>query len=100
MLNIKVWITLGLCIFATLVQAKDVSIQQAAYNNALQKLERSESAYKADTQAVAETEKVIEKKQKQLAEEKNKAEISRKAYLDAKQSLEQAQDALDKAWKN
>jgi hypothetical protein len=75
-------------------------MQQATYNNALQQLERSETEYKTDTQAVGDTEKLIEKKQKQLAEEKLKAEVSRKNYLDAKQKLERAQTALDNAWKN
>jgi hypothetical protein len=80
--------------------AKDVSAQQAGYNNALQKLERAEAAYKSDTQAVAETEKLIERKQKQLAEEQKKAELSKKNYLEAKEKLEQAQQTLDKAWKD
>ena len=99
---LRVWMlfALALCVFAPLAYAKDVSLQQAAYNNALQKLERSEAEYKADAQAVAETEKVIEKKKKQLAEEQKKAELSRKNYMDAKESLEQAQAALDRAWKN
>lgn len=98
----RVWILLALtvCLAVPIAHAKDVSMQQATYNNALQKLERSEAEYKADTQAVADTEKLIEKKQKQLSEEKQKAEISRKIYLDAKESLERAQTALDNAWKN
>jgi hypothetical protein len=98
----RVWIlpVLAVCLVVPFAQAKDVSMQQATYNNALQKLERSEVEYKADTQAVGDTEKLIEKKQKQLSEEKKKAEISRKNYLDAKESLERAQTVLDNAWKN
>ena len=85
---------------ATWVQAKDVSVQQAGYNNALQRMERAEIAYKSDAQAVLDREKLIEKEKKALLEEQRKAEISRKAYLDAKESLNQAQTALDNAWKN
>lgn len=99
MLRIKIVTALMLLVVATFAQAKDVSIQQAGYNNALQKMERAESEYKSDAQAVVDTEKVIEKKKKQLAEEQKKAELSRKNYLEAKEKLEQAQAALDKAWK-
>lgn len=81
-------------------QAKDVSVQQAGYNNALQKMERNEEIYKADAQAVADTEKFIEKKKRQLAEEQRKSEISKKNYLEAKEQLDQAQAVLDKAWKD
>lgn len=91
---------LVLSLGAPLAHAKDVSVQQAGYNNALQKLERAEAEYKADTQSVSETEKIIEKKKSQLVEEQKKAELSRKKYLEAKEKLEQAQIALDKAWKD
>jgi hypothetical protein len=100
MLRIWILVTLVLCTFAPLALAKDVSVQQAAYNNALQKMERSEAEYKSDAQAVTDTEQVIEKKKKQLAEEQKKAELSKKKYMEAKESLEQAQAELDKAWKN
>lgn len=80
-------------------QAKDLSAQQAGYNNALKNMERAEETYKADAQAVTDTEKAIEKKKQQLAEEQKKAEISKKNYLEAKGKLEQAQGVLDKAWK-
>ena len=79
--------------------AKDVSIQQTAYNNALQKFERAEDEYKTDMQAVAETEKVIERKKRQLAEEQRKSDLSTNKHLEAKEKLEQTQAALDKAWK-
>lgn len=97
----KIRIFTALCMFVVMssTQAKDVSVQQAGYNNALQKMERAEEVYKADAQAVADTEKLIEKKKKQLAEEQRKAELSRKNYLEAREKLEQAQTALDKAWK-
>jgi competence protein ComGC len=98
-LRIKFIVAMFLLVIAPLVQAKDVSVQQAGYNNALQKMEKVEAEYKADAQAVADTEKFIEKKKKQLAEEQKKAELSRKNYLDAKEKLDQAQTALDKAWK-
>lgn len=88
-----------LFVVVPLAQAKDVSVQQAGYNNALQKMEMAEEEYKTDARAVADTEKVIEKKKKQLAEEQKKAELSRKNYLEAKEKLEQAQNILDKAWK-
>ncbi len=84
----------------SVAQAKDVSIQQAGYNNALQKMERAEADYKNDAQAVADTEKLIERKNKQLAEEQKKTDISKAKYLAAKEQLEQAQAALDKAWKD
>jgi hypothetical protein len=99
MLKIKILAALLLLVMAPLSQAKDVSAQQAGFNNALQKMEKAEADYKTDAQAVADTEKLIEKKKKQLAEEQKKAELSRKNYLEAREKLEQAQAALDKAWK-
>ncbi len=99
MFRIKLLATLVLLLTVSLAQAKDVSVQQAGYNNALKKMERAEDKYKADAKAVADTEKVIEKKTKQLAEEQKKAELSRKVYLEAKGELDNAQAALDKAWK-
>lgn len=87
--------------FATsFAQARDVSSQQAAYNNALQQSEKVEAEYKADAQAVIETEKLIEKKKLLLAEQQKKAELSRTTSSEAKAKLEQAQLALDKAWKD
>ena len=80
--------------------AKDVSSQQAAYNNALQQMEKVEAEYKSDSQEVIETEKLIEKKKALLAEEQKKAELSRTKYSVAKEKLEQAQLSLDKAWKD
>lgn len=98
---LKIGFSAVLLIFVSMpwALAKDVSAQQAGYNNALQKLERAEAESKADAQAVADTEKLIERKKKQLAEEQKKAELSRKNLLDAKEKLEQAQMILDKAWK-
>jgi len=99
MLKIGIFTVLVLFVAMPLAQAKDVSAQQAGYNNALQKMERAEAGSKADAQAVAETEKLIERKNKQLAEEQKKAELSRKNYMEAKEKLDQAQIILDKAWK-
>ena len=99
MLRVKFTVAMILLVLAPLAQAKDVSAQQAGYNNALQKMEKAEAEYKTDAQAVVDTEKFIEKKKKQLAEEQKKAELSRKNYLEAKEKLDQAQAALDKAWK-
>jgi hypothetical protein len=99
MLKIQLFAFLMLYVFVPVAQAKDVSAQQAGYNNALQKMEQAEAQYKADAQAVVDTEKSIEKKKKQLAEEQKRADISRKNYLDAKEKLDQAQAILDKAWK-
>jgi len=99
MFKIKMLAAMVLFVVVPLAQAKDVSVQQAGYNNALQKMEKAEEEYKTDAQAVADTEKVIEKKKKQLAEEQKKAELSRKNYQEAKEKLEQAQNILDKAWK-
>lgn len=99
MTRIKFAFALSLFFIVLAAHAKDVSVQQAGYNNALQKMEKFEAEYKADAQAVIETEKFIEKKKKQLAEEQKKAEMSKKSYQDAKEKLEQAQAALDKAWK-
>lgn len=100
MLKIQFSSLLLLCLIVPVTQAKDVSVQQAGYNNALQRVERAEAEAKADAQAVAETEMVIQKKTKQLAEEKKKADISGKKLLDAKDALDQAQKILDKAWKD
>jgi len=99
MLKIKIITALVLLIMLPIAQAKDVSAQQAGYNNALQKMEKAEEEYKADAQAVAETEKIIEKKKKQLADEQKKAEQSRKIYIESREKSDQAQAALDKAWK-
>jgi len=84
---------------ASTAQAKDLSAQQAGFNNALKKFERAEEIYKADAQTVIDTEKAIEKKKAQLADEQKKAELSKKTYLEAKEKLEQAQGMLDRAWK-
>lgn len=99
MTRVNWFVALFLFVMLTPVQAKDVSLQQAGYNNALHKMEQAEEDYKADAQAVADTEKLIEKKRKQLAEEQKKAGLSKKIYLEAKEKLEQAQLELDKAWK-
>lgn len=99
MFKIGMFAVLVLFVAMPLAQAKDVSAQQAGYNNALQKMERAEAESKADAQAVAETEKLIERKKKQLAEEQRKAELSRKNFMEAKEKLDQAQIILDKAWK-
>ncbi len=99
MLKMQLSAFLFLCVCASMAQAKDVSLQQAAYNNALQKMERAEAEHKANMQAVADTEKLLEMKKKQLADEQKRAEISRKNYQEAREKLEQAQSALDKAWK-
>jgi hypothetical protein len=80
-------------------QAKDLSAQQAGFNNALRKMEKAEEVYKIDAQAVVDTEKAIEKKKQQLVEEQKKAELSKKNYLEAKEKLEVAQEVLDRAWK-
>lgn len=99
---LKVCVVFGAAMFLYIIvaQAKDVSVQQTGYNNALQKMERAEENYKSDAQAVADTEKLIERKKKQLAEEQKKADLSKAKYLEAKDQLEQAQAALDKAWKD
>jgi hypothetical protein len=99
MLKFKIIAVMVLLILAPVAHAKDVSAQQAGYNNALQKMEKAEAEYKADAQAVTDTEKFIEKKKKQLAEEQKKAEASKKILMESKEKLEQAQAALDKAWK-
>ena len=99
MLKINYFAVLSMFAVMSSAQAKDVSVQQAGYNNALQRMERAEEAYKADAQAVTDTEQYIEKKKKQLAEEQRKAELSKKIYLEAKEKLDQTQTALDKAWK-
>lgn len=99
MLRVKIIAALVLLVMLHPVQAKDVSAQQAGYNDALKKMERAEVAFKDDAQAVVDTEKLIERKKKQLAEEQKKADLSRRIYLEAKEKLEQAQLELDKAWK-
>jgi len=100
MLKIGIVTALALFIAIPWAQARDVSVPQAGYNNALQKMEKAEAEYKSDAQVVADTEKVIERKKKQLADEQKKAELSKAKYLEAKGRLEQAQAALDKAWKD
>ncbi len=100
MLKIVIVAALALFIVTPWAQARDVSVQQTGYNNALQKMEKAEVEYKPDAQAVSDTEKLIEKKKAQLAGEQKKAELSRAKYLEAKEKLEQAQAALDRAWKD
>ena len=90
---------LVVCLGISVVHAKDLSIQQTGFNNALRKFERAEEAYKADAQAVADTEKAIEKKKAQLLDEQKKADLSKRVYQEAKEKLEQAQEILDRAWK-
>lgn len=99
MLSVNIVTALVLLLLVPLVHAKDVSLQQTGYNNALQKMDRAEAEYKSDAQVVADTEKFIDKKNKQLAEEQRKAEISKSKLLEAKEKFEQAQAVLDKAWK-
>ena len=90
-----------MCFFVlTLAEAKDVSVQQTGYNNALQKMERADEEYKIDAQTVADTEKIIERKKKELAEQQKKADTSKAKFLDAKEKHDQAQAVLDKAWKD
>lgn len=96
---IKLVAAVVLFMMVQLSHAKDVSVQQAGYNNALQKMAGVDAEYKADAQAVADSEKAIEKRKKLLAEQQKKAELSKKKYLGAKEKLEQAQVILDKAWK-
>ena len=100
MFRIKLLVAAIFLVTATCAQARDVSAQQAGYNNALKVMERAEVEYKSDAQAVADTERLIEKKKKQLAEEQKKAELSKKNYLEGKEKLDQAQAVLDKAWKD
>lgn len=99
---LQYWVvsSLVLILAAPLAQAKDVSSQQAAYNNALQQMAKVEAEYKSDSQAVIDTEKLIEKKKVLLAEQQKKVELSRTKYTEAKEKLDQAQLALDKAWKD
>lgn len=99
MLKVKFVAAMLMLVVVSSVQAKDLSVQQAGYNNAMQRMEKAEEIYKTDAQAVTDTEKHIEKKKQQLAEEQKKAEISRKNYLDAKEKFDQAQIVLDNAWK-
>lgn len=88
-----------LLVYIPITHARDVSAQQAAYNNALKKYESAEEQYKADADSVAELERVIEKRKKQLAEEQKRLEISKAKFLEAKEKLDQTQLVLDKAWK-
>jgi len=98
-LKVEILFALVLLTFSTLIQARDVSVQQTVYNNALKTMEKAEEVYKADTQAVADTEDIIQRKQKQLLDEQKKAELSKKRYLESKEKLDQAQAILDQAWK-
>jgi hypothetical protein len=100
MLQYGVLFCLVLILVSSLAQAKDVSSQQAAYNNALQQMAKLEAEYKSDSQAVIDTEQLIEKKKVLLAEQQKKAALSRMKYIEAKEKLDQAQLALDKAWKD
>lgn len=99
MLKFQFVTTLLMFVVMSSAHAKDLSVQQAGFNNAMQRMERAETVYKADAQAVKDTEKLIERKKKQLEEEQKKADASRKNYLDAKEKFDQAQIVLDNAWK-
>ena len=91
----------ALLLFASAVQvlAKDVSMEQSAVQYARQEFEKAEVEHEADLEQAARTRKALEPLKKQFEQEQKKASLSAKKKQQAKARLEQAQQALDRAWK-
>ena len=80
--------------------ARDVSREQSAVQFARQEYERAEAEHKADAERLAQTRKAMDALKKQLDQEQKKAGLSEKAKQQAKARLDQAEQVLDRAWKN
>ncbi len=101
MVRIGTQMVAALILFAPAFQllARDVSREQSAVQYARQELEKAEAEHKADVEQVARTRKALEPLKKQYEEEQKKAGLSEKNKQRAKARLDQAQQALDRAWK-
>ncbi len=84
---------------STLVQAKDVSAQQAGVEYARDGLLKAEAEHQDDMKKVADSEKDLAEAQKRLAEDKKKADASKVKLDQAKAKFDKAQALLDQAWK-
>ena len=81
------------------ILARDVTQEQSAVQYARQEFEKAETEHRADVEQAARTRKALEPLKKQFEEEQKKASLSEKNKQQAKARLEQAQQALDRAWK-
>lgn len=84
---------------STLVQAKDVSAQQAGVEFARDGLLKAEAEHQDNLKKVADSEKDLQEAQKRLAEDKKKADVSKVKLDQAKARFDKAQAVLDQAWK-
>jgi len=101
MLRIGTQLVAALIFFGPAFQAlaRDVSQEQSAVQYARQEFEKAEAEHRADVEQAAQTRKALEPLKKQFEEEQKKASLSEKNKQQAKARLEQAQQALDRAWK-
>lgn len=79
--------------------AKDVAREQSAVEYARQEFERAEAQHRADLEQAERTRKALESLKKQFAQEQNKARVSAQLKQQAKARLDNARQALDRAWK-
>lgn len=79
--------------------AKDVSREQSAVQYARQEFDKAEAEHKADATQAAKTSKALAALKKQLEQEQEKAKLSASRQQQARQKLDQAEQALDRAWK-
>lgn len=92
-------------IFSPSVDARDLSVLQAAVTYAREDMEKAKAAHEANNQEVVRQQRIIEELKKQLTEEskrlektKNNTIASQKLYLEAQKKYEKAQSVLDDAW--
>ncbi len=89
-------ILLGIGVHAA---ARDVATEQAAAQYARQEMERATAEHKAATDQVARTKKALEQLKLQYEQEQKKASLSEKKMREAAARFREADEALDRAWK-
>ena len=99
MLRIRTLATLVLFALGFQVLARDVSIEQSTVQYARQEFEKAEAEHKADQEQAARTGKELGVLKKQYEDQQKRANLSEKKKQQAKASLDKAQEALDRAWK-
>jgi len=92
-------------VFAAPVEAKDLSLLQAAVTYAREDMEKAKTGHEANMQEATRQQRIVDERKKQLAEEskqlekaKSNTSASQKRYLEAQKKYEKAQSALDDAW--
>ena len=101
MLRISARMIAALIFFVPAFQilARHVTQEHSAVQYARQEFDKAEAEHRADVEQAARTRKALEPLKKQFEEEQKKASLSEKNKQQAKARLEQAQQALDRAWK-